>query len=187
MGESPLWTDLVGSAQCHSPLHAQHCNQQSPHRVEELSNQDDLTINLTFKIPSEQVWSTLIYFTLQTIRFVLKPWLTRSNYLLPYVSNVPRPNMKTGGESHPLLKSKGGMLAVELGFHPANHTNSVWVLPMSEGMWIFLWCPSYYVKVISQATLISSSKNRRFYLKKTYSGGTNYVLGYNKMLCYRVW
>lgn len=53
---------------------------KSLHRVEELSNHNDLTINLTFKIPSEQVCSTLIYFISQTIRSVLKLWLTRSNF-----------------------------------------------------------------------------------------------------------
>jgi len=49
---------------------------------------------------------------------------------MPYVSNVPWPNVK----SHKLLKSKGELLPVQLRFHPTNPTNSVWVLPMSEGM-----------------------------------------------------
>lgn len=130
---------------------------KSLHRVEELSNHNDLTINLTFKIPSEWVWSALIYFISQTIRSVLKPWLTRSHFLMPYVSKVPWSNVKTRAESHTLLKSKGGWLSMELGFHPEKPTNSVWVLPLSEDMWILLWCPSYhYVKHILQAAMMSS-------------------------------
>lgn len=130
---------------------------KSLHRVEELSNHKDLTINLTFKIPSEQVWSTLIYFISQTIRSVLKPWLTRSHFLMTCVSKVPWSSVKTVGESHTLLKPTRELFSMELGFHPANPANGVWVLPASEGMWILLWCPSYcYVKCILQTTMMSS-------------------------------
>lgn len=96
---------LIWWAQC-SPIQPSKIS-KSLYIVDELSNHNDLTINLTFKIPSEEVWSTLIYFISQTIRSVLKTWLTRSHFLMLYVRNGPWPNMKTVGKSHTLLKSKG--------------------------------------------------------------------------------
>lgn len=130
---------LIWWAQC-SPTQLSKIS-KSLYIVDELSNHNDLTINLTFKIPSEEVWSTLIYFISQTIRSVLKTWLTKSHFWCPLLAMDHGPTRKEWVKVTPYWNQRGGLLSVELGFYPANPTNSG-VLPMSEYMWIFFVVPT---------------------------------------------